>query len=91
MLSISSEDGKKIFNISYFGFTELRKNFLLSYSVTLYNEYNKLLKNFLTGKSYSLNDDFIQNHTPNELLILINHSDVDGELTSSECEKLLDI
>ena len=31
----------------------------------------------------------LQLYIPNDLLILINHSDIDGELNSFECKRLL--
>ena len=34
-------------------------------------------------------DEMLQLYIPNDLLILINHSDVDGELDSFECKRLL--
>lgn len=93
-LDIISEDGKKSFHITYFGFTNMRLNFLLSQDILLYEAYKLLMRTYIMIERNELIDDLdeiIQKHTPNDLLILINHSDVDGELSPLECERLFEI
>ena len=90
-LVIVSEDNQKSFTISYLGFTELRKGFLLSYSKKVYDMYIELLRCYIDSDWESVNkiDELLQIYIPNDLLILINHSDVDGTLDSFECERLI--
>ncbi len=90
-LVIVSEDNQKSFTISYLDFTELRKGFLLSYSKKVYDMYIELLRYYIDSDWKSVNkiDELLQIYIPNDLLILINHSDVDGTLDSFECERLI--
>ena len=90
-LVIVSEDNQKSFTISYLGFTELRKGFLLSYSKKVYDMYIELLRYYIDSDWENVNkiDELLQIYIPNDLLILINHSDVDGTLDSFECERLI--
>lgn len=90
-LDIWSEDDGKNFHISYFGFTDLKKGFLISYDYDMYESYKLFIEAYVKGdeKTVERIDEMLQSHIPNDLLILINHSDVDGELDSFECKRLL--
>lgn len=90
-LVIVSEDYQKSFTISYLGFTEMRKGFLLSYSKKVYDMYILMLKCYMNNDWESVNniDRLLQIYIPNDLLILINHSDVDGILNPFECKRLI--
>ena len=87
-LEIMTSDNEKSFRIGYFGFSFIRRFFLLHYGTEVHDEYMVLLRNltfdpegvfFFTEKFYEKIGD---------LSILIDHSDCDGELTSEECRKL---
>ena len=90
-LDIWSDDDKKIFHISYFGFNNLKKGFLISYNYEMYLLYKSFIEGYVEDNErlVEMLDEAIQSHIPNDLLILINHSDVDGELDSFECKRLL--
>lgn len=91
-LVIVSEDYQKSFTISYFEFTEMRKGFLLSYSKKVYDMYIELLRYYIDSdwKNVKKIDELLQIYIPNDLLILINHSDVDGTLSPFECKRLIE-
>lgn len=90
-LDIWSEDDKKFFHISYFGFSDLKKSFLLSYNYDVYVLYVLFIEAYMKDNErlVELLDEMLQLYIPNDLLILINHSDIDGELNSFECKRLL--
>lgn len=90
-LDIWSEDDEKFFHISYSGFTNLKKGFLISYNYDVYMLYESFIEAYLTDNErlVELLDERLQLYIPNDLLILINHSDIDGELDSFECKRLL--
>lgn len=90
-LDIWSDNNKKSFHISYFGFNDLKKGFLISYDYDVYILYKLFIEAYMkeNEKVVELLDEVLQSHIPNDLLILINHSDVDGELDSFECKRLL--
>lgn len=90
-LDIWSEDDEKFFHISYFGFSDLKKSFLLSYNYDVYVLYVLFIEAYMKDNErlVELLDEMLQLYIPNDLLILINHSDIDGELNSFECKRLL--
>ena len=90
-LDIRSEDDGKYFHISYFAFSDLRKGFLISYNYDVYMLYKIFIEAYMKDdvRLVELLDEMLQLYIPNDLLILINHSDVDGELSSFECKRLL--
>lgn len=90
-LDIWSEDDEKIFHISYFGFNDLKKGFLISYNYDVYMLYKLFIEAYMKEEErlVELLDEMLQLYIPNDLLILINHSDIDGELDSFECKRLL--
>ena len=90
-LDIRSEDDGKYFHISYFAFSDLRKGFLISYNYDVYMLYKIFIEAYMKDdvRLVELLDEILQLYIPNDLLILINHSDVDGELSSFECKRLL--
>lgn len=95
-LDIISSDGVKHFHIGYFGFTHMRSYFVLHYGRDLYDDYQKLIE-WSTRITWSdsdipcpVNEDDFQDKI-GDLSILVNHSDCDGELTPSECEKLIKV
>lgn len=90
-LDIWSEDDEKFFHISYFGFSDLKKGFLISYNYDIYMFYELFIEAYMKDNErlVELLDEMLQLYIPNDLLILINHSDIDGELNSFECKRLL--
>lgn len=90
-LDIWSEDDEKFFHISYFGFSDLKKGFLISYNYDIYMFYELFIEAYMKDNErlVELLDEMLQLYIPNDLLILINHSDIDGELDSFECKRLL--
>lgn len=90
-LDIWSEDDEKFFHISYFGFNDLKKGFLISYNYDVYMLYKLFIEAYMKEEErlVELLDEMLQLYIPNDLLILINHSDIDGELDSFECKRLL--
>lgn len=90
-LDIRSEDDGKYFHISYFAFSDLRKGFLIGYNYDVYMLYKMFIEAYMKEEErlVELLDEMLQLYIPNDLLILINHSDVDGELDSFECKRLL--
>lgn len=90
-LDIWSEDDEKFFHISYFGFNDLKKGFLISYNYDVYMLYKLFIEAYMKDNErlVELLDEMLQLYIPNDLLILINHSDIDGELDSFECKRLL--
>lgn len=90
-LNIKSEDDEKFFHISYFEFSDLKKGFLLNYNYDVYMLYKLFIEAYMKNNErlVELLDEMLQLYIPNDLLILINHSDVDGELDYFECERLL--
>lgn len=90
-LDIRSEDDGKYFHISYFAFSDLRKGFLISYNYDVCMLYKIFIEAYMKDdvRLVELLDEMLQLYIPNDLLILINHSDVDGELSSFECKRLL--
>ena len=90
-LDIWSEDDEKFFHISYSGFTDLKKGFLITYNYDVYMLYKLFIEAYMKDNErlVELIDEMLQLYIPNDLLILINHSDIDGELDSFECKRLL--
>lgn len=76
---------EKHFHISYIGFTNMRKYFVLHYGNDLYDRYEEIIRLSLNGKVG--NDESFYDEI-GDLNICICHSDCDGELTSNECNKL---
>ena len=90
-MDIWSEDDEKFFHISYYVFTDLKKGFLITYNYDVYMLYKLFIEAYMKDneKLVELLDEMLQLYIPNDLLILINHSDIDGELDSFECKRLL--
>lgn len=90
-LDIDSSDDEKHFHIGYIGFTIMRSLFILSHDKEKYEQYLKMVNSStFWGESDYTDDDWdIFYESLGDLSILINHSDVDGILTSDECKGLL--
>ena len=87
-LEIKTSDNEKSFRIGYFGFSFIRRFFLLHYGTEVHDEYLAMLRNltFDTEEIFFFSEKFYEKI--DDLSILIDHSDCDGELTSEECKRL---
>lgn len=74
-LDIFSDDEKMNYYSGYITFAHIRGLFAAHYDTSLYREY--VLMNPIPLDNVG------------DLAIILEHSDVDGELTSQECQKLL--
>lgn len=88
-LDIVTSDYEKDFHIGYIGFSNMRAFFILHYDEESYYNYCNVLRGLLrpTPESEALYQKIFEKI--DNLSILIDHSDCDGELTSDECKKLL--
>lgn len=87
-LDIVTSDYEKDFHITYFGFSNMRAFFILHYDEESYYNYQEVLRGLIipNPESEALYQKIFQKI--DDLSILIDHSDCDGELTSSECKSL---
>lgn len=87
-LDIMSSDDEKNFHIGYISFSTMRSLFILHYSTECYNDYNNVLRGIMhpTSETERLYNKIFT--VVGDLSILIDHSDCDGRLTSSECKQL---
>lgn len=88
-LDIWASDDTKTFHIGYIGFSKMRALFILHYGKELFEDYNNILKATIKWdmKIDAKFDELLEK--VDDLSILIDHSDCDGELSSDECKRLL--
>ncbi len=87
-LDIWSSDDTKNFHISYMGFSTMRSFFILHYGRKLFEDYNAILRATMKWdeKADVIYDKLLEEI--GDLIILVDHSDCDGKLTSDECKRL---